>query len=321
LNVYVSARRITSDGSRPFDGYSTGNGVRPDGTFRLVLAPGEYQLDAHANPRLMNGPPRPEEEQFATAKVSVASGAEEAVSMTIGRGATATGRVIFEGTTPPPASPGKVRVPLFSEIGECRSGEATVAADWSFKIEGLAGTCSAPPSQMAGFGRWMLKAVMINGDDIASAPFTFQPDQQLRNVQIVVTDKRSDMLFHVSDESGQPTRDYVVVVFPVEKSKWAGGGRIFVGPPPDLVGGRGSSLSNLPGPIASGRPQRREAMPGLRPGEYYVVAVDDLEPDDSRDPTVLERLRSSAVRVNVSEGVDADVPLRRVNFADAMAKR
>jgi hypothetical protein len=62
-------------------------------------------------------------------------------------------------------------------------------------------------------------------------------------------------------------------------------------------------------------------MTGLRPGEYYVVAVDDLEQEDSRDPVVLDRLRSSAVRVTVPEGATADVPLRRISFANAIATR
>ena len=66
---------------------------------------------------------------------------------------------------------------------------------------------------------------------------------------------------------------------------------------------------------------RREAMSGLALGEYYVVAVDDMEQEDSRDPVVLDRLRSSALRVTLSEGGDSQVALRRVNFAEAMGKR
>jgi hypothetical protein len=76
----------------------------------------------------------------------------------------------------------------------------------------------------------------------------------------------------------------------------------------------------VPGSIGM-PPARREAMTGLRPGEYYVVAVDDLEPDDYRDPAVLDRLRSSAMRVTIPDGSTVDVPLRRASFADIMATR
>jgi len=321
-NGYVNVRRVQADGPRGFDGYSTGTGIRPDGTFRIVLAPGEYQLEARVNPRVMNSPPKPEDEQFGSAKVSVASGSEDAVTIAVGRGATATGRVVFEGTTPTPPSPGKAHLPLFSESGECRSAEATIAADWTFKVEGLSGTCSEPP--YASFGRWMLKAVIVNGENAGDVPITFQPDQQLRNVQVIVTDKRSGMLFHVSDESGQPTREYVVIAYPVQKSKWQTGARMFVGPmiDPAMAAMMGRAPASLtPGLTTTSAPPRPEGMQGLKAGEYYVVAVDDLEQEDSRDPVVLDRLRSSAVRVTVPEGTTADVPLRRISFASAIGIR
>jgi len=323
-NSYVNVRRILAE-SMGYDGSSGGGtGVRPDGTFRLVLTPGEYQLEARVAPRVMNGPTRPEDEQFGSVKVNVASGAEDSVAITVGRGAIATGRVVFEGTTPAPPSPGRARIPLYSETGQCRSGEATIAADWTFRIEGLSGTCSAPPMQM--FGRWNIKAVLINGENAAAAPITFQPGQQLRNVQVVVTDKRSDMVFQVSDENGQTTRDYVILVYPVDKARWMNGNgtRVFVGPSEQMVSAM-MMMRPLQAPSAPGlspvMQARREGMSGLALGEYYVVAVDDMEQEDSRDPVVLDRLRSSALRVTLSEAGDSQVALRRVSFAAAMGKR
>jgi hypothetical protein len=62
-------------------------------------------------------------------------------------------------------------------------------------------------------------------------------------------------------------------------------------------------------------------MAGLRPGEYDVVAVGDLEPDDYRDAAVLERLRSNAMRVTVPEGSTVDIPVRRASFAGIMPTR
>jgi hypothetical protein len=80
------------------------------------------------------------------------------------------------------------------------------------------------------------------------------------------------------------------------------------------------SAMNLPGPAnpAMSRPQM---LPGLRPGDYYVIAVDDLEFEDIRDPAVLDRLRSSATRVSVSEGSTVNVSLQRAGFADLMRQR
>jgi hypothetical protein len=213
---------------------------------------------------------------------------------------------------------------LYSETGQCRSGEATIAPDWSFRIEGLSGTCSAPPMQM--FGRWNIKALLINGENAAAGSITFQPGQQLRNVQVVVTDKRSDMVFQVSDENGQITRDYVILAYPVDKARWMNGNgtRVFVGPSELMMAAmtmmRPPPAANAPGQSPAMQ-ARREAMSGLALGEYYVVAVDDMEQEDSRDPVVLDRLRSSALRVTLSEAGDSQVALRRIKFADVISKR
>jgi hypothetical protein len=318
-NAFVNVRRINNDTAGGFDGFSNGTGLRPDGTFKLTLPPGEYQLEARVNARTPSGATRPEDEQLATTKVTVASGGEDTIAMVVGPGASATGRVIFEGDTPAPPSPGKMRIPMYSETGMCRSGEATIAADWSFHVDGLAGTCASPPMGM--FGRWVLKAIMVNGTDIAESPVTFQPGQQIRDIQVIVTDRRSTLSFRVADESGQATRDYVVIVYPVKKERWRNA-RIFVGPPlvPPLAGPAAQSTLSAPGFGGSMMP-RREEMQGVPPGQYYVVAVDDLEPEDFRDPAVLERLRGSGAKVTISEGGSVDVPLRRVSFAAVMSQR
>jgi hypothetical protein len=198
----------------------------------------------------------------------------------------------------------------------CRGGEADVAADWSFTVLGLSGTCSALP--MPFFGRWTLKAVIINGQNVVDSPVTFQPGQRLRNVQVVVTDRQSSMRFQVSDENGQTTREFVAVVFPVDKERWTNGGRTFM-PPLSAIPDTRSTVA-LPGGVnlALTRPQ---TLGGFRTGDYYAIAVDDLEYEDVSDPSVLERLRSSASRVTITEGATVDVTLRRMNFAELMRQQ
>ena len=306
----VMIRRVMSDKVPGLYDYSMSNATaRPDGTFRAVLPPGEYMLEARLAGRM--SPSIPQDEQIAMARVTVVSGGEEALTMTLGSGASATGRVVFEGNTPAPPSPGRIRVPMFGDGGMCRSGEAEIAPDWSFRIRGLSGTCSAEPRGL--FGRWVLKGVIINGENALDAPVTFQPGQQFRDVQVVVTDRQSAMVFQVSDENGQTTRDYVLVAYPVEKERWTTGARVYTPPPISIP----SAAAEYPG-AASMPPMRPQSLPAIRSGDYYVVAVDDMEPDDFRDPAVLDRLRSSATRVTVPEGGTVQVSVRRVNFATAV---
>ena len=113
----------------------------------------------------------------------------------------------------------------------------------------------------------------------------------------------------------------MVLLYPLQKARWSTGARIFVGP-----GDTALAMQMRPAPTGTPTPAmnltvRREVMSGLRSGDYYVVAVDDLEPDESRDPQVLDKLRTTAVRVTLAEGTTQDVPLRRVIFADVMSRK
>jgi hypothetical protein len=335
----VNARVSGAEAAGGYDN-SGGTGVRQGGSFRLTLAPGEYTLEAQVMTRQGPGPVGPDDQLVGTTRISVGGASTETVTIVVGRGATATGRVVFEGSTPPPPSPGQARVPLFNPEGPgCRSGQATIAADWSFKIEGLSGTCGAPPQSM--FGRWTLKAVTFRGQNLLEHPVTFETGQQYTNVQVVVTDKRTQMDLRVSGDDGQATREYVALAFPTNKEKWnpqlrlvrtyvppavvTTGGRTGVVVPSGVVTGGGVGGGMVTGgvvmgttSIAVGQSGLQERFVGLTPGEYYVIAVDDMDPEDSQDPGVLERLASSATRVTLTDEAPIDVPLRRFSLADLM---
>ena len=62
----------------------------------------------------------------------------------------------------------------------------------------------------------------------------------------------------------------------------------------------------------------QERITGLPAGEYYAIALDDIEGEDTLDPAVLERLTSSAIRVTLTDEGPIEVPLRRFNLADVM---
>jgi hypothetical protein len=306
--AFISARFA----AREMAGMSQGGGspVRPDGTFRMQLPPGDYILDTRAS----GGPTRgPETELFGNARVTAVSGSTQAVNIVLGRGASATGRVIFEGGEPPPtpAAMGPINVPMFAQDGFCRSGMAKVESDWRFTVEGLYGTCSAPPGLPGG---WMLKAVMYNGENWLDTSVTFEAGQQYPNVQIVLTRERAELNFNVSDEKGQPTRDYVAIIFPANKEQWKvpSFGRVFTYlppplPPPDSPQAQRMTPNTL----------RQRFMPS-RIGEFFVVALDDIDGDLYQDPAVLEKLSRYAQRVTLAFGHPAQVTLQRQTAADLL---
>jgi len=315
----------------------SGTSLRPDGTFRATVAPGEYVVEARLAPPVLAGADH-QPGLFGRETVSIPSGGNATVLITLGKGASATGRIVFEGTSPLPENfaqnrfPGQFgdiiqrRVPWLSEGRSCIPGALEVAADWSFKIEGLHGTCTNQAT--ASFGRWILKSVSYDGDELLDRPIAFKPGQQYRNVQVVYTDRPSEVTFRVSDESGQQTREYGAIVFPADKTRWSGNPnfypgatiRAFVPPQPEVLlmqAAAAQTQSPATRPAApAGAPARREVIGGLRPGEYLAIAVDNIESEEYSDPGVLEKLAPSATKITLADGATVEVPLRRVRLAD-----
>ena len=61
----------------------------------------------------------------------------------------------------------------------------------------------------------------------------------------------------------------------------------------------------------------RELLAGLMSGEYYAIALDDIDAESARDPAVLERLAPAATRVTITEG-EGDVNLPRLKLNDVI---
>jgi hypothetical protein len=347
-NVSISSRQALEAGLGFGMGFG-GTGMRPDGTFRMQLPPGDFVIEA----RVMQQPKpgeqyRMENERMGSVRLTSGINPVENVIVQVGPGASASGRVVFDGASPPAQVPAQVQLPIFSPDGGCRPGRVALARDWTFKVEGLYGPCQPPAQSM--FGQWTLKSVIFKGRDLLEGPMTFEAGQVFSDVQVVFTNRRTELEWRVSDEQGEPTREYVALVFPADKEKWKdatrtvriyvppptgqirttpppGGGRgsppgVEVGVPYTVVGGtssgvvgRGSS-GMVVSQLSSSSLQAR--MLGLPVGEYYIVAVDDIENEDSRDPAVLERLIASALRVTLTDTAKTEVDLRRVMLADVI---
>ena len=121
-----------------------------------------------------------------------------------------------------------------------------------------------------------------------------------------------------SAEEAGATREYVAIVFSTDKTKWNDMSRYLrlhvpqppASPPPaaPLRGATDVRLAPL---------ERRDLVAGLPPGEYYVVVLTDIAPDDARDAAMLERLAAGATRVSLTtDRAPVDITVRRVEPRD-----
>ena len=171
---------------------------------------------------------------------------------------------------------------------------------------------------------------------------------------MILTDRRTEVTFRVADEHGQSTREFVGLLFASDKARWTEGSRYVrpLVPRPDpspgtapaggsfgaatggvvsgvvAVSGGATSTSTVvsssqfvvPG-ATGGPPTRPDTITGLPPGDYFAVAVDDMEPDVLRDPELLDRLSRAATRVSLGEGATIDVSPHRIKLSDLLSDR
>jgi hypothetical protein len=333
LRGSVSARTVGSTRNLPQFGFGPdggGSGI-DNGTFDLMLQPGEYIIEAMAS-----GDDVPSMNSFemdrGQVRLTVSGEAMSGVTIATGRGGTVSGRFVFNGRSAPPASFQGFNIgfsgPEGGMGGECRAfNRPTVNPDGTFTAENMWGTC-----QVRGGGAakgWTFEAVMHNGNDITNRVIEFDSARSLSGVEIVYSDRVADLAVTVSDERGMPIKDYVAVAFPVEKEKWGDQRfmRFQVTTPANnpnamaggLAGFTGSRVTaTMETPVSSMGPgmggSQANTLRTLLAGDYFVVALEDSAPEDLRDPEFLERLSQVATRVSVSVGSTESVQLRRVTL-------
>jgi hypothetical protein len=268
-------------------GSSRGMPVAPDGSFNEEnLPPGEYFIEVRSP-------------EWALQRFQLFGEDVTNVVITTKKPGAVRARLIFEGGDPP-KEPIDIR-PFFvgpacgimALGGSCGGGSVGLVrpvapADWTFTAEltgmGVLRLRGRPTT-------WSLKAVLVEGTDVIDTPVELSALEGKR-VEIVLTQRRSDVSGAVTDARGQQTRDYLVVLFPEDEDQWTAFSRF----------------------IAIGRPDQdgRFVLPALPPGRYLIQAVGYLEPGEERNPETLARLRTGATSFSLAEGESRTLNLRVV---------
>ena len=164
-------------------------------------------------------------------------------------------------------------------IGQTATARGSVGDDWTFAIHGLAGSTlfrigKLPPG-------WVLKAVMLDGRDLTDTPLALEGTEDIRGLQIVVSNRTTEVSGSVADAKGRPVPEQRVV-FADDATKWTWPSRF----------------------VATSRPAQdgRFRFSNLPAGTYLAVAVQYLEDGQEQDPEFLEAVRARATRFTLAEG-------------------
>ena len=207
------------------------------------------------------------------------------------KGATASGRVVFDGVaTAPPSTGVRITAAAADADNPLAGGGGTAAKeDGSFQLTGLAGRRLLRAANLP--QGWMLKAVRLNGDDVTDAGIEFKPGQDVSGLEIVATSKQTEISGNVTASNGSPIKDYTVVVFSDDAQHWSlPFTRWVTGTRPNQEG--------------------RFLVRNMPPGSYNIIAVDYVEAGSWGDPELLERLKGRAKRITVSEGGSERIDLK-----------
>ena len=189
-------------------------------------------------------------------------------------------------------SPADRRAPFFADATVFDSnGDGTVREDDSFRIAGIFGRIlfapvGAPP-------QWMLKAVMVDGDDVTSAGTDAAHLAAGARLRVVLTDNVTELSGSVRDASNKSMTDYVVVVLPDSN----------VEPVESAVAARYTRTAR---PDRSGT-FRIRALP---PGRYMAAAVEALEQGSEWNPVFQAAVRPGARHFESIEGQTLTLDLK-----------
>lgn len=257
-----------------------------DGAFQFTnVAPGRYHLNVRPNSLPTSGG------EFATMPIVVGNEDIDNLLVTTSLGATARGVIVTDDGSAPAFRPSQVSVmanpaePMTMMFGNAPS---KINDDYSFELSGLSDRRLIRVN--AGPG-WYLKGVFQGGDDVTDTGVEFVPGRAVDDLQIVVTQKTTELSGLVTDDRNRPVVDATVVIFPANRERW----------------GYLSRYLRTVRPDTEGRYNVRSLPPG---DDYLIIAVQNLESGQGGDPEFLARAREEARPLTLNEGETKAVDIK-----------
>lgn len=274
---------------------------RTDNEGRFVvpsLSPGPYTLfvrGASATGRRGSpargaggGPVRPGEvamDLWATQDVDIDGTDLTDLQLTLQPGLAVGGHIVFDGDGPAP-DPTRIRISIIPSVREGAPSLGVTAqtpdADGTFALQGVPPGAYRLNVIFPGTNQsWVARAAMSGGQDLLDG-FDLRAGDDRADIVVTFTDKVTEVAGTIFDVDGRPTADYMVLVFPVDRTHWSYPSRRTRQSRPDSDG--------------------EFRIAGLPPGDYFLAALTDLDGVDLGDIEFLEALSEASIRLSLAEG-------------------
>ncbi len=264
--------------------------IDPRGGFEFRnVPPGDYVLQVvHGRSGSWN------EGEFAFRYVSVADADVTDLEIQTSPGSEITGHIVGEGGELQKMDSVELSAIPADVDRAARLGgppaRAHITQDGQFELAGISGprrlqVVRAPSG-------WMLKSILVHGVDVTDQVLSFGRDEEsLDDIEIVLTNRITQVLGSVSDLKGLAPTDVAVLAFASDPAQWYAGTR----------------FRKRVSPSSDGR----FSIDGLPPGDYFVVAAEPpRDPGEWLSPETLEKLSRGATRVHVGDGQRVSVVVK-----------
>jgi hypothetical protein len=280
---YTILARATSDASDP-----------PDKAFEPGIT--QYRSSGVGASVAPADAPAGFEYLYGRLEVDVNGGVTTPAQVTLLPGASASGRVVFAGTTPAPTDPTGIRIAFAglemtsmsmsdrTAIGNelIRGLSTTVLPDGRWVARGIAPARFAleavvPPAMR---GTWWLRSAMWDGRDLLEAPVDVAPGQRFDDIAFTFTDRHNELTGTLTTTIGRPATEYFIVILPADSRYWVPNAR------------RIRSVRPLSNGVFSAT--------DLPDGDYLIAALTDVEPRDLADRDWLAQVAAAGVKVTLA---------------------
>lgn len=280
-----SLRLIPAARSNSVVGTSVGARILPDGRFEFPnVPPGQYVVQSSRGRSNAWT-----EGEFGAFLVNVNGDDVKDLVVQISTGSSLRGRVTFDQSGPAKAPvPSRLEITAIPVDFDMSPGAAWAVAnirpDWGFELAGISGPRRLQTTRIP--AGWALKEIRVNGLDVTDQPLAFgRSDQSLNDIEIVLTDRISELSGTLVDDRNRPTARAHLIVVSTDRDHWFPASRFMR--------------------RAAADEQGAFVVSGLPFGSYYAAAVSQL-PSDGTDawqaPVFLDSLVRRASTVTMSEG-------------------
>ena len=273
--------------------------AQADGSFSIAnVPPGRYTAIARSGGGVFfasgTAPAlRPDALRVGTQSINVAGQNITGVTLVLQPAVSLSGNITVESSgTPAPTDYSSFRIdvpdvqPLPFAGGPGGRGGGPLASGGRADKNGAFTVANLLPGRhyinVTGSGVWTLKSITVAERDVTDEPIDLRSGHDIDNVMIVLTDRSTEISGTVRDASGAAVSAMAVIAFSTDPERWRPQSRAIQA-------------------VRTGQ-DGTYRLRGLPPGDYRILATEDVEQGEWFDPAFLERVQPSAEKISLTEG-------------------